>query len=410
MRNILAYSSIFNILDLSTMKIYLCDNGLKELEQYSTVSVNGIIASDRILSKMKKIEAFSYLCCLFKYINDYLVNNEVEMVFGEATWAHEMVTAAVCKKLEIPYLAPVNVRYPSSRFAFFEGVTQSHIYTNTSKIDLVSGVKLHDNFLMSNPSPFYMTKRSKGIVKPLIKHLRRHLTRDTRDKTVPSIYRLISNEISKKFPKNQQNPKPSGDYYYLPLQCQPESSIDILAGYYRNQREFVSNVSRSLPYGAKLVVKEHPLSAKGENYDDIPSVLTVASTEDGFELIRNSKCVITISGTVAYEAGLLGVPAVIFTDLFFNELPTIKRCSSMEKLSETIEDIMNTKADKASVIAFLAKLFSMSYEGYCESVDVYPDALDEENIRMVTYAFMDVIDSYSSTKSATAASMCSKLI
>ncbi len=230
---------------------------------------------------------------------------------------------------------------------------------------------------------------------------------------MPHLFRLVRDRLSHNVPVKTFPTDVAGDYYYLPLQCSPpEASIDILASYHRNQREFVKNVSRALPYGgAKLVVKEHPLNVRGgESFNDIPSVVTVSPDIDGRELILNSKCVVTISGTAAYEAGLFGVPAVVFSDLFFNELPTVRRCRSFEDLSDDIKSVAECKPDKKSVIAFLARLYSMSYEGYCESPKVYPDALKVENIRMVTLAFKDVIESYSSSKSATAASICSRFI
>jgi len=380
---------------------------IADFEQYSEITVNGIISSDRILQKLPYIKAVNYVSSCCGQIKEFLSEKNVELVFGEVTWAHEMVTAGICRELDILFLSPVNVRYPSERFAFFEGVFQRKIYNPSDAINLSEGAELYERFINCGSEPFYMEPVEKHIFDKLIYHIKRYLTGDTKDMTVPSIYRLIYETVIKKIRYKPSFSKPAGRFVYLPLQCSPESSIDVQAGYYLDQLNFVRAVSRSIPNGITLAVKPHPLGTYSRKFYrallKIPSLQLV--NNDSSYLIENAHVVVSISSTASYEAGLCGIPAVVFADMFYTELPTVMRCDSLEKLSSVIEAAIDSYAEKNAVITFLARLCSSTYEGYCESPDVYEDALSLSNISMVSKAFEDVVSRYSSSKSATAASM-----
>ncbi|PLX71424.1 MAG: hypothetical protein C0602_01035 [Denitrovibrio sp.] len=385
---------------------------LDSFEKYSHITVNGIIASDRILQKMPYEKSVRYVSACCTQIKTFLADNNIDLVFGEVTWAHEMVTAGLCRQLDIPFLSPVNVRYPSDRFAFFEGVFQQNIIAVSKEINLSEGIKLYDRFINYGAMPFYMQQVRKPLAKKVVYHIKRYMTGDTEDMTVPSMHRLISKSLRKFFSPKMPESKPSGRYIYLPLQCTPESSIDIQAGYYMDQLNFVKGVARSIPADFKLAVKPHPLNSYSRRFyrelSKIPSV-EIANAQS-IRLIEYAAAVVSISSTACYEAGLCGIPAVVFCDTFYTDLPTVKRCGSIEKLRGTITDAIDAYTEENVVKTFLARLYSSSYEGFCESPDVYADALSSSNIYKVSKAFEEVVSFYSSSKSATDDSICSKLI
>jgi len=176
----------------------------------------------------------------------------------------------------------------------------------------------------------------------------------------------------------------------------------------------VSNVSRALPYGVSLVVKGHPNQVKSTKFykriSRIPSVRFVDKHIDSLWLIKNAEAVISVSGTACYEAALFGVPAFNFTDMFYNELTSVKKCTTHEELYSVLKNLSKDENSSESVIEFLAKLYALSYKGFAEGKAVRADALSEQNISDVTAGFIDIIEFYSSPKSATAASMCSRFI
>jgi len=402
-----------NVLDISIISDTSEDN-LKLLDEYSEMSVNGIIASDRILCKKGESFALKYLSSCFSRIHEYIKNNSIEIIFGEATWANELVCAAVCRMVGIPYLAPSTVRYPSDRFAFFKGIFQSRLAGEAKVVDIQKGRELHAKFLLGQEKPFYMSLPEKDNPSLFIKHFKRHIRRDVNDLTVPSVYSLVLDKIRSVLSMYPSGDVPEGRYVYLPLHVSPEASVDVLGPYNRDAAVFVSNVSRALPYGVSLVVKGHPNQVKSTKFykriSRIPSVRFVDKHIDSLWLIKNAEAVISVSGTACYEAALFGVPAFNFTDMFYNELTSVKKCTTHEELYSVLKNLSKDENSSESVIEFLAKLYALSYKGFAEGKAVRADALSEQNISDVTAGFIDIIEFYSSPKSATAASMCSRFI
>lgn len=378
------------------------ENALAELEKHSLLTVDAIISADRIIRHKPRSLALAYISSAYNNLYRFLTDGGVSLVFGEATWAHEIVTAAVCSAMGIPFLSPVNVRYPSDRFAFFEGAGQE-CFVQTGVPDISAGQRLYREF--SGRRPFYMERGSRGVAGPFIRHAYRHLTGDTADLTVPSLYSLIKDGVLKRLPRRKHGGVPEGRYVYLPLQCSPESSLDVLGWRHADQTEFVRSVSRALPAGFKLAVKEHPLrvSSLYSKLKNIPAA--VMTDADSHELIKGASAVVSVSGTACYEAGLYGVPAVTFSDLFFNVLPTVFRCRSFDEFGTVLERAVNAEHDEKAVTAFLAKLHAGSFEGFAESEHIYRGALLPDNVTKVALAFRKVIECYSSSKSTTADSM-----
>src|SRR5690606_14631785 len=107
-------------------------------------------------------------------------------------------------------------------------------------------------------------------------------------------------------------------YILVTLHKQPESSIDVLAAGHSNQMEAVRALSRSVSACTEIWVKEHS-NAIGDrslswyrHLKMIPGVRLIEPYANTFELIRGAEGVISASGTVCFEAGLLGVPAITF--------------------------------------------------------------------------------------------------
>lgn len=129
-------------------------------------------------------------------------------------------------------------------------------------------------------------------------------------------------------------------YVYMPLHLIPESSTSVLAPLYINELNIIEAVSKSLPAGWYLYVKEHQsmLGERGISFykrvKQLPNVRLVQINyySDPKPWIENSQGVITITGTSAYEAALLGKHACVFSDVIFSCIEGIHRVHSYEEL------------------------------------------------------------------------------
>jgi len=107
-------------------------------------------------------------------------------------------------------------------------------------------------------------------------------------------------------------------YIYYPLHVEPESTTMILSEHMTNQLSLIEHLSKNLPAGWKLLVKEHiPMLGRRpagfyKRIRHIPDVHMISPFEDTFTLIKNAKIVCVLSGTAGWEAIQLGIPIIIF--------------------------------------------------------------------------------------------------
>ncbi len=166
-----------------------------------------------------------------------------------------------------------------------------------------------------------------------------------------------------------ENPVPGENYVYMPLHLIPESTVFVKASYYVDECNLIEQVSKSLPVGWKLYVKEHQ-AMLGERstkfYKKVKELHNVRLVQvnyyhDPKPWIANAKGVITIVGTTAYEEALLGRKSLIFGDVPFELIDGITRVRSFEDLPQLIKefgDIDNIH----SCAAYLQTIMDVGFE------------------------------------------------
>ncbi|MCR4743949.1 MAG: hypothetical protein K5894_01815 [Lachnospiraceae bacterium] len=135
-------------------------------------------------------------------------------------------------------------------------------------------------------------------------------------------------------------------YVYMPLHLIPESSVFVKASFYVDELNLIEQISKALPVGWKLYVKEHQ-AMLGERDPEFYKraaeianvrVVQVNHYQDPKPWIVKAKGVITITGTAAYEAALMGKKSIVFGDVPFSLIDGITRVRSFEDLGAAIRD------------------------------------------------------------------------
>ena len=151
-------------------------------------------------------------------------------------------------------------------------------------------------------------------------------------------------------------------YVYMPLHLIPESTTFVKAPMYTNELEIISAISKSLPIDWKLYVKEHQamLGERGSEFykriKKFPNVRLVQFNyyNDPKPWIINSIGVVTITGTGAYEAALLGKKSLVFGDVPFMLIDGIERVHSFEELPNKLKNLQYFIDNKKSCAAYIA--------------------------------------------------------
>lgn len=177
-------------------------------------------------------------------------------------------------------------------------------------------------------------------------------------------------EIKKQFLFRMSNyfdiPKENDDYVYMPLHLIPESTTFVKAPFYINELFIIEQVSKSLPVGWKLYVKEHQSMLGERSFSFYKAVRKFPNVKlvkfnyytDPKPWIQNSKGVVTIAGTSAYEAAMLGKKSIVFADVPFTLIEGVTHVRSFQELPSLIASFGSINNIK-SCASYLAAIKSV---------------------------------------------------
>ncbi|OGW53573.1 MAG: hypothetical protein A2Y81_05835 [Nitrospirae bacterium RBG_13_43_8] len=212
-----------------------------------------------------------------------------------------------------------------------------------------------------------------------------------------SIYRISLMSV---YESHVESPDFGSDYVYFPLQYQPERTSIPMGGVFADQLSALDILTHSLPPGWLVYVKEHPrqftgvvpqsvrLARSKQFYKtlckyDRRKVRLVSPSVSSDELIRNSKCVATLTGTTGWEAVQRGIPTIVFGVPWYIHCPGVHPVTSVDSCSKVIGEIAGGKTNvpRDQLESYVRWLNTKgTFQGYF--ADVFKSNLSaEENAR-----------------------------
>jgi hypothetical protein len=187
---------------------------------------------------------------------------------------------------------------------------------------------------------------------------------------------------------------PTGRWVSMFLHCSPESTVDFYAFDLQDQVAVARNVAAALPADMELLVKEHPLqrghreAAFFRELLSIPGVRLLHHGVDTREVILRSEAVVTLNGTVAFEAMCLGVPSVVLAPVYYSRFAGISWARSWEELAGMVSDLSSFRlATGPERLAAVAARIACSWPG-----DWYPGEMPQDVRDRTLRTVRDVLD------------------
>lgn len=145
-------------------------------------------------------------------------------------------------------------------------------------------------------------------------------------------------------------------FVYFPLHIEPEMALHGISPEYFYQHAAIAAVSRDLPAGVYLAVKE-AFGAIGRRPDtlyrqiaDLKNVVLLDTWELGFDCAQRADAVVTICGTAALEALVAGKPVIAFGHHnIYNFLPAVQVVSDERRLADHLRAALDSKFDPNTV-------------------------------------------------------------
>ena len=165
---------------------------------------------------------------------------------------------------------------------------------------------------------------------------------------------------------------PTNPYVYFPLHLQPEATLLSTTPVFSDQLSIIRSLSASLPAGYKLVVKDYPLQAGKRPYNFYSQILKLPNTLlyhrlfPSLSLVEKSDLVITVQGTVGFEALLRNKKVLLFGRSIYESIYGIKHVNNYKDLQHILkefifEDLDIDKQNK-SIMAYLSAWLDILYK------------------------------------------------
>jgi hypothetical protein len=186
-------------------------------------------------------------------------------------------------------------------------------------------------------------------------------------KKILATYNQLASEVNLSVP-----------FVFVALQCEPERQTCPAGGVFGNQYLMIDMLSKLVPQGWKIYVKEHVSQFKVyqaaerakpvEFYNMIasmPNVQLVPLTYTSFELIDKARASATVSGTVGWESVVRGKPTLLFGYAWYRDCKGVFITHTVENCKKAIHEIKNGyQVDLNEVKCFARVVERCSVKGY----------------------------------------------
>lgn len=171
-------------------------------------------------------------------------------------------------------------------------------------------------------------------------------------------------------------------FVFFPLATEPEVALQQFSPEFFFQHTAIAALSRDLPAGVKLVVKEASVGVgrRPDNmYDQIAELKNVVwmdIREQGFAVAQKADAVAVITGSSGFEAATTGTPVISFgAHNHYNMLPHVFHISDLSALAPAIAKIFDGKLDREEAAqcgaAYLQAVVDTSFDlGAYDYVDM----------------------------------------
>jgi len=395
---------------------------IEALEARTGLTVKKIFHMDRVVRQWPWTEAEKYYVYVVQKLNAFFNENAVEVVLGEATLSDEILAALVCQANNIDFYNLCTVRVPGDRFAFFKGYRHAEyerIADDDAAEDYFDRAAELRQRLIDGLKPDYWYWHNKvprinySFVARIWTKIREALVEAQTDATVkPLSYHLVRERqylkpfrwLHLKLMPVFDEPRADESYLLYTLHKQPEASIDVLGADFVNQYELIKGIARQLPHDVMLYVKEHShclgdrTRAELMAIKRLPGVRLIDPFADTHTLIKKARAVITVSGTVAFEAGLHGKTAGTFAPMFFNRLSRVHHLRSVDDIGRLLEPRPDAGGLSRDDQRVLADILANSCEGVIGDPLNVPLCMSDDNIDRVAAGCLKLLSALQARK------------
>jgi hypothetical protein len=135
-------------------------------------------------------------------------------------------------------------------------------------------------------------------------------------------------------------------YIYFPMHKEPELAINHQAPAWHDQLNTATQISMNLPYGYRLLVREHRLNRGRRSMEyiqtliSLPGTILIDALDPQFKYISNADLIITENGSSGWEGIQFGKPVITLAESFYAPSGLTNHLEKPAELGATILDAL----------------------------------------------------------------------
>jgi len=347
-----------------------------EILQKSTYSY---IRNHRLIHLPENIVSdLSHLVDKFKFVNNIIIDHDFDIVLSDQSVDAEIEFArAICLKETKPFLR-IWPDFLDRRSIFKEGkFGQSDVVE--AVIDEHFSYEMAENYLNEylqkksasySPTVFFSNSSYLDKIRaylsdyrlPIITILKMIIMKIIRESGKPFYYfeNIRKNILNDKFDKDKK-------YLFWGFHLTTEATIGYRGLPYLSQTNLIESISRVLPFGYFLYVREHPSHRNKLQYrhlqklSKLPNIRIISTKISIHDILKHSRGVITYNATTGIEALMYGKPVLSFApNVYYKHHPAVDYCTNLYQLGSKLTNLVNTKVKRKDTILYLQKRFQTS--------------------------------------------------
>jgi len=338
-----------------------------------------------------------------------------DVVFGEPTQFHELLTLENARSLGIRFLWPGGTRYPVGRLQFFDYDTINPVggegrnLSDAELENMLSAIidrRVIPSYMEVAPQTGLMKKW--GAIKNKIIIIIGWLQGERYITPSPIKKIQLEREHARQYAdwetfacQDLPNTIENKPWVLYPMQMQPETNIELWGRPWSYQTELVKRAAQALDkIGALLVVKPNPKSkyelsaALCELVKNTPNIIALSHTTPMKAVFPHAPLVMTVTGTVILECVFAGKPIAALGNHSMTRYPSVQALNKPEDIAQALDNVQHNKvavATRDEAKSLLNYLYKTSYPATLWDPVNRPELMTEKNIAALISSFVDVL-------------------
>jgi hypothetical protein len=190
--------------------------------------------------------------------------------------------------------------------------------------------------------------------------------------------RMLANRIL--FIKYYQ-PIPSGKFIYYPFHVPMDVALTVRAPLFVDQYYLIDYISRNIPNGFKLAIKEHPAMIGVVEYRRIKDLLSrndnivfLSPDINNHEVMAKMELLLTVNSKTGAESLMQGKKVICLGDAFYNKSKSIRYIDNIDNLYKYINMAIESDTPNINdVNIFFNSTYTQTYPGelyYCTEENI----------------------------------------